>query len=106
MTRQLDARVHAELSVGVREVVLDRLRAQVELGRDLLVGLSLAHELCDLELLRRELPPTVGRPWADRLAGRPQFGARSLCPRRRVHRCERLVRGPEMTPCLAPRARP
>ena len=60
--RQLDPRAHAELRVDARERALDRLLAQEQLGRDLLVRASLDDELGDVALAVAERLGPDARP--------------------------------------------
>src|SRR5690349_13176126 len=60
--RRLDAVVDLQLHEDVRDVVLDRLRADVQLARDLSVVLAVRDQLQDFDLAVGELRP-------DRLLG-------------------------------------
>src|SRR2546430_12528439 len=65
---ELRAGVNVELAVDVRQVKLDRLRAEEERRCDVAIGLAVRDEARDLQLLLRHLllrgrlTPTQGKP--------------------------------------------
>src|SRR2546421_52648 len=73
---RLDAVVDLELHQDVRDVVLDRLRADVEVGGDLRVVLAVRDQLEDLDLAVGELG--ADRPLDLRLAARRADAAQHL----------------------------
>ena len=99
---QLGAGGHPKLPEHFPQVVLDRARADEQLGGDVPVRLSPAHQRGDLGLLRRELLRKPGFPPADAFAGGPQLGASPLGEGLEAHRVEHLVRGAQPLPCLPP----
>ena len=78
--RELGPGVHAELAVDAGQVGLDGLGAEVELGRDVLVGGAGGDEVGDRALLGRELLGRVEGPAAQALAGRAELALGGLDP--------------------------
>src|SRR5215218_1298486 len=81
LRRQLRTRTEAELLEDVAQVRLDRVRAEEELRRDLLVRQPLRDQARDRELLRREVVPRRGDAPARALTGRSKLGFCPFCPR-------------------------
>src|SRR6266545_5751360 len=77
---ELGASGDVELGEDLPEVVVDRPRAQEELGRHLAVGRPFSDEADDLELLRGELGQRARIALASGLAGDAQLHARPLRP--------------------------
>src|SRR5439155_6206112 len=82
---ELRARADAELPVDLREVPLDRVQAQAELGGDLAIPSACDDELDDAPFGLRE-PAFVRRPSADA----PELRARLLQPESRAETLEDL----------------
>src|SRR4051812_8635756 len=90
------ARADVELLEHLAQVVLDRARADEQLGADLRVGVPLAGEIGDLRLLGREDVARLARPSAHRLAGRQQLAPGALGEGVGPEVAEHLVGGTEV----------
>jgi hypothetical protein len=76
---ELGTRPDVELAVDLRQVPLDGLRADEQLGSDLAVGASGGDQLGNLELSRRQ--PGDGRAAPTRASSAAAFSAHNLAPR-------------------------
>src|SRR5262249_32423752 len=102
---QLGAGGDAQLLEDLAQVVVDRARAQEQLGGDLPVRCALADEAGDLELLGRELVDGGGIAPARGLAACPELATCSLLPRSGSHALEGLEGGSELDARLPPAPR-
>src|SRR5581483_7746500 len=75
---KLPASADAELAEDLAQVVLDRARADEQLGADLRVGVSVAGQPRDLELLGREVVARVRGDPPHGLAGGEELAAGTL----------------------------
>src|SRR4051812_47086646 len=99
---QLGPRGDVELLEDLPQVVVDRPRAQEELGRDLPVRRALADEAGDLQLLRCELVGSAGITFACRLTAGAELAPRPLLPRNGPEAPEGLQGGAQMGARLKP----
>ena len=98
------ARVDVELGEHLAQVVLDRARADEQLGADLRVRQPVASEPRDLSLLGGECIACLVRAFARSLAGGRQLAAGALRERLHPHLTQHLVSGAELLACLHPAA--
>src|SRR3954454_10357864 len=108
---KLPAAADVELAEDLAQVVLDRPRADEQLGADLRVGAPLAGQSRDLELLGRQGVPRVRRDPRHGVAGGDELAAGSLGERFGAHVAEALVGGAKAcagvcAPVLAPQPFP
>src|SRR5262245_33303698 len=87
---KLSAVVDVELAEHLAQVVLDRARAEEELGADLRVGVPVAHQPCDLDLLGRQGVARVIGDSGHGLASGEQLTASTLGERSGPHLAEAL----------------
>ena len=87
-------------------MVLDRARADEQLGADLRVGEPIASEPRYLSLLSRELVACLIRSFARGLSGGCQLPAGALRERLRAHLAQHLVSGAQLLARLHPAALP
>ena len=104
---KVQARADPELGEHLLQVPLDGARAEEQPGADLRIGKSVASELGDLPLVRRELIACLDLALAHLLAGGEQLAAGALRERLHADRDEHLVGGSQLlarilTPALAP----
>src|SRR3954453_18158327 len=90
---ELAARADVELAEDLAQVVLDRSRADEQLGADLRVRLPVARHAGDLRLLRRQHVARVRVTPARGLAGGLQLAAGALGERLSSAAAEAVVRG-------------
>src|SRR5258708_32251805 len=97
---EFSTRGDAELDEHVAQVPLDRAMAEEELRADLLVRQTLARQLRDLALLRRQIIPSLRSSLADFLARGQQLVAGSVSERLHPQRREHVVCAAQLAPCL------
>jgi hypothetical protein len=93
---QFSARGDVELGEHFPEVVLDRARADEQLGADLRVGVPLARESSDLRLLGGEQVTGVGDAWTGGLAGGEQLATGALGERLGAEPAETVMSGSKL----------
>src|SRR4051812_17236556 len=89
---ELAAGAHVELAEDLAQVVLDRARADEELGADLGVGVPVAGHRRDLAFLGREGVARCARSRGHGRAGGEELATAALCERLRPGAGERVVR--------------
>src|SRR5207302_9804273 len=82
------------------QVILDRLRAQVESRGGFPSRGAVRQGECNLQFLRRQLLSVALIPNPRRFPAGLQLRHRPLCPRRGAELVERLQRRPELLPCI------
>src|SRR3954447_2818043 len=108
---ELPTGVDVELAEDLAQVVFDGARADEQLGADLGVGVAVAGQPRDLDLLGRQDVSRVGGDPARGLAGGEQLTAGALGERGGSHLAEAVVRGAQglarvRAPVLAPEPLP
>src|SRR3954454_5595490 len=93
---QLGSGPHVQLPERLVQVVLDRARADEELGGDLSVRASARRQAGDLLLLWRQIIDGVGGVTASMLACRFQLDSRALSERLDAERVEQAARRPQL----------
>ena len=99
---QLSAGGHPELPEHLSQVVLHCARTEKQLGGDLPVRLTSAHQRGDLCLLGRELLREAGFPLAGAFASGPQLDGRPPGKGGEPHAVEHVVRRTQLLACFAP----
>src|SRR5258707_8581530 len=97
---EFSTRGDAELDEHVAQVPLDRAMAEEELRADLLVRQTLARQLRDLALLRRQIIPSLRSSLAAFLARAQQLVPASVSERLHTQRREHVVCDAQLVPCL------
>src|SRR5882757_4488113 len=93
---ELPAGGDAELDEDLPEVPFDGVRADKQLGSDLLIRQTVAGQSRDLRLLGRQLVARAERLFAYLLTGRNQLSASPLGEGLRAHSGEHLMGGAEL----------
>jgi hypothetical protein len=106
LARELDTRGHAKPQEYLSEVILDRLLAQEQLGRDLAVARAARDQLRDPQLLRCQRVECRGVPLARGDPGRLELGSSAVGPQRSVQTLEGRECIAELDPCLGLALRP
>src|SRR5262249_60009049 len=92
----------AELPEDAAQVMIDRSRADDQLGRGLAIGGPLAHRPRDLQLLPRQPIESARIAPARGLTRGAELAARPLGPRHRAQPLERFQRDPERPAAVNP----
>src|SRR3954471_2751816 len=93
---ELPTGVDVELAEDLAQVVLDGAGADEQLGADLGVGVAVAGQACDLDLLGRQHVAGLGGDTARRLAGGQQLAAGARGELVGAHAVEALVGGAQL----------
>jgi hypothetical protein len=96
MLFELVAGLHAELAERFAEVVVDRARADEQLGRDFLVGGPICREPGDLRFLGGQVVARLDAPLAGVLTGRLQLDPSAPGERLHAELAKQLVSGAQL----------
>ncbi len=101
---ELGARGHPDLTEDLAQVVFHGARAEEQLGGDLPVRFSAAHQGGDLRFLGGELLRGPKFPFPGALARGPKLDARPFGEGVQTHGVEHVVRGAQLVARLSPPA--